>query len=111
MQTEIRSLRKEQEFPSPSRFKLFTRQNERTSLDRILNERLVTFDLRQYDIAPVRSLHNGRERSSGEFVPVRFAQSGLETKMFGSTEEICIGEWLARLGKLMTQLRPSAGKS
>ena len=48
---------------------------------------------------PTASVSKSLTRSA-----VRFAQSGLETKMFGCTEEIGIGERLSRLGKLMAQL-------
>ena len=64
LQTQVSPLGKEQELPAPGRFELLAREHERTRLDRILNEDLLPFELREHDIAAIRSLRRSQEAES-----------------------------------------------
>src|SRR5204863_5532486 len=77
LKAQVGPLGKEQELPAPDRFELLAREHERPRLNRILNESLLPFKLREHDIAPICLLRHGREWSAMQFAPSSLMQAGL----------------------------------
>ena len=106
MKAQVGPLGKEQELPAPDRFELLAREHERPRLNRILNESLLPFKLREHDIAPICLLRHGREWSAMQFAPSSLVQAGLKSEVLGGAEQIGIRKDLAGLRELVAQLRP-----
>src|SRR6267143_4059198 len=104
-ETQVGPLGEEQELPTPGRFELLAREQERTRPNRILNESLLPFKLREHNIAPICLLRHGRKWCAMQFAPSSLVQAGLESEVLGGTEQIGIRKDLAGLRKLMAQLR------
>ncbi len=101
LRTNHGPLRKEQQFSGRCAFELLAGENARSRLDGILHEYLFTFDFREDDITPIPLLRHGRQRRPGKCAPRDFEQTGLQSHVFGGTEQIGVGQDLSRLRKLM----------
>ena len=110
--TQIRPLREQQKFARPSRLKLFTRENERTSFDRVLDQGLFAVDSGRAR----RIGHPVALRSQGTACQVILAHwslhhAGLESQVLGGAKQFDIREQLPDGANKWRSCDPSAGKS
>jgi hypothetical protein len=89
---EIGPLREQQQFARPTRLELFTRDDERTAFAWVLNQGLLAVDFGEYDIPVLAQLGDCGKRRSLKLVPPAFQYTGLQSQMFGRTQQLYIRE-------------------